>query len=134
MPTRRCFRVSNQSRLSHFDTVSLTGKLQLSVKELQDLITQGTTLALIDVREPWEAALARIELEGLEQRLIPMGQIASRLSELDPVQPIVCYCHHGMRSQQVVAFLAHQGFEFVYNLAGGIDAWSREVDPSVPRY
>lgn len=107
---------------------------QIAVMDLREQLAAVPGALLLDVREPWEAALARIELEGLEQRLIPMGQIASRLSELDPVQPIVCYCHHGMRSQQVVAFLAHQGFEFVYNLAGGIDAWSREVDPSVPRY
>lgn len=89
---------------------------------------------LLDVREPWEFALAAIRIEGLETRSMPMGGIPGRLAELDPAQPVVCICHHGVRSAQVVAFLEHQGFETVYNLAGGIDAWSRQVDPSVPRY
>lgn len=88
---------------------------------------------LLDVREPWEAQTARISVPG-EQRLIPMGQLPARLDELDPAQSVVVYCHHGMRSLQVVAFLERQGFESVYNLAGGIDAWSVEVDPQVPRY
>ena len=59
---------------------------------------------------------------------------AERLAELDPAQPILCICHHGMRSAQVVAFLERAGFDSVYNLAGGIDAWSARVDPAVPRY
>jgi len=78
--------------------------------------------------------LARIELPDVAQRLLPMGQVAQHWEELNPAQPVVCYCHHGVRSQQVVAFLRRQGFDSVYNLAGGIDAWSQEVDPSVPRY
>jgi len=89
---------------------------------------------LLDVREPWEFALARVEVEGLRTWHIPMNEIPERLSELDAEQPTVCICHHGMRSAQVVAFLEHQGFDAVYNLAGGIAAWSDEVDPSVPRY
>jgi len=89
---------------------------------------------LLDVRQPWEAELARIRIEGVTERLIPMGELVQRLDELDPLQPVVCYCHHGVRSLQVVAFLERQGFESVYNLAGGIDAWSSEIDPSLPRY
>ena len=65
---------------------------------------------------------------------MPMREIPSRLAELDPAQPVVCICHHGARSAQVVAFLERSGFESVYNLAGGIDAWSQDVDPSVARY
>ena len=65
---------------------------------------------------------------------IPMGEIPGRLDEIDPARPILCICHHGMRSAQVGAFLARQGFESVYNLAGGIDAWSQMVDANVPRY
>ena len=73
------------------------------------------------------------------QPLMPMAQVPQRLSELDSTQPIVCYCHHGMRSQQVVAFLQRQGFESVYNLTGGIDAWSLMLEAEnnaspVPRY
>ena len=65
---------------------------------------------------------------------IPMGEIPGRLDEIDPARPILCICHHGMRSAQVGAFLERQGFESVYNLAGGIDAWSQMVDANVPRY
>jgi rhodanese-related sulfurtransferase len=86
------------------------------------------------VREPWEAQLASIRLEGVDSVLLPMGQVPARVSELDPMQPVVCYCHHGVRSLQVVAFLQRAGFDSVYNLAGGIDAWSMQVDASVPRY
>jgi rhodanese-related sulfurtransferase len=89
---------------------------------------------LLDVREPWEFALAAINISGLETRSMPMGNVQSQLHELDPAQPVVCICHHGMRSAQVVAFLERQGFEAAYNLAGGIDAWSQQVDPQIPRY
>lgn len=89
---------------------------------------------LLDVREPWEVQLAAIRIPEAGTLNLPMGQIPQRLAELDPAQPILCICHHGMRSAQVVAFLERAGFESVYNLAGGIDAWSTRVDPAVPRY
>lgn len=108
--------------------------LQIGLAELQALCAAEVRPLLLDVREPWEAQLAHIRIDGIDSRLIPMGQIPGRLDELDPLQPVVCYCHHGMRSLQVVAFLQRQGFESVYNLAGGIDAWSQEADASVPRY
>lgn len=110
---------------------------QIGASDFAALCTRGAQSArplLLDVREPWEAQTASIRIDGIEARLIPMGQIAERFDELDPQQPVVVYCHHGMRSLQVVAFLSRQGFDSVYNLAGGIDAWSLEVDPSVPRY
>jgi len=91
-------------------------------------------MLLLDVREPWEFRLAAIRVAGGETRNLPMQEIPARLAELDPAQPMLCICHHGMRSAQVVAFLARQGFDSVYNLAGGIDAWSMQVDPSVPQY
>lgn len=106
----------------------------LLVTELKDLAAREPGLLLLDVREPWEVALASIHLDGAPTQNLPMGQIPQRLGELDPAQPILCICHHGMRSAQVVAFLERAGFESVYNLAGGIDAWSAQVDPSVPRY
>jgi rhodanese-related sulfurtransferase len=93
-----------------------------------------TRSVLLDVREPWEVAVAALQLDGAPGCHIPLSQIPERLSELDPSQSIVCICHHGVRSRQVVAFLERQGFESVYNLAGGIDAWSALVDPTVPRY
>ena len=89
---------------------------------------------LLDVREPWEFALASITIDGLETRQMPMASVPARLEELDPAQPVVCICHHGARSAQVAAFLERAGFETVYNLYGGVDAWSVQVDPALPRY
>ena len=89
---------------------------------------------LLDVREPWEVALAAIHVEGWTTLHIPMNEIPARLAELDPNRPVVCICHHGMRSAQVVAFLERQGFKAAYNLGGGIAAWSAQVDPNVARY
>jgi rhodanese-related sulfurtransferase len=89
---------------------------------------------LLDVREPWEVQTARIEVPGASALHIPMHLIPMRLAELPRTQPVACICHHGARSAQVVAFLLRQGFDDVYNLAGGIDAWSTQVDPGVPRY
>ena len=91
-------------------------------------------LLLLDVREPWEFALAAIRIDGLVTRLMPMNSVPAEFARLDPAQPVVCICHHGARSAQVVAFLERQGFESVYNLAGGIEAWSTQVDAAVPRY
>jgi rhodanese-related sulfurtransferase len=106
---------------------------QLTVEQLQAFCTSEQAL-LLDVREPWELALAAIELPGVTAKRIPLGQIPERLAELNPSQPVVCICHHGMRSRQVVSFLKREGFESVYNLAGGIDAWSTQIDQAVPRY
>lgn len=90
---------------------------------------------LLDVREPWEVALAAIRLPGTTALDIPMNHVPQRLADVAAAgQPVVCICHHGMRSAQVVAFLVRQGVDPVYNLAGGIDAWSTEIDPTVPRY
>ncbi|GAD22528.1 rhodanese-like domain-containing protein [Acidovorax sp. MR-S7] len=89
---------------------------------------------LLDVREPWERQTASVAPQGFELVAIPMGEIPGRLDELDPARPIACLCHHGMRSLRVAGFLAQQGFEQVANITGGIDAWSHECDPSVPRY
>ena len=109
---------------------------QLSGRDLFGMSTAaGAPMPLLlDVREPWEFELAAIRIDGLETRLMPMNSVPERAAELDPAQPIVCICHHGARSAQVVAFLERQGFEAVYNLAGGIDAWSAQVDARVPRY
>lgn len=85
---------------------------------------------LLDVREPWETAVCKLP----QATLIPMTQLPARVGELDPQRPVVCVCHHGWRSLQVAMFLAHHGFRDVFNLAGGVDAWAREVDPSCPRY
>jgi rhodanese-related sulfurtransferase len=85
---------------------------------------------LLDVREPWEWQAARIE--GSQH--IPMREVPARLGELDADQELVAICHHGGRSQQVAMFLEKNGFSKVHNLTGGVDAWSRTVDPAVPLY
>jgi rhodanese-related sulfurtransferase len=101
---------------------------------LQAQQAAGQQPVLLDVREPWEVALARPQGEPLPLRCIPMQQVPGRLAELDTGQPVWVLCHHGMRSAQVGLFLEHHGFEQVFNVAGGIDAWAADVDPSVPRY
>lgn len=107
---------------------------QLSVEQLADFVARHPDALLLDVREPWETALARIALPGARALDMPMHTVPLRLAEIGRTQPVVCICHHGARSAQVVAFLLRQGFEQVYNLAGGVHAWSMHVDPSVPTY
>lgn len=85
---------------------------------------------LLDVREPWEFEKARID----GAQLMPMREIPSRFEELDREKEVVAICHHGGRSQQVAMFLEKAGFTRINNLAGGVDAWSRTVDPTVPVY
>jgi rhodanese-related sulfurtransferase len=85
---------------------------------------------LLDVREPWEIATAKIP--GCVS--IPMREIPARSEELDDDVQIVCLCHHGARSANVAMFLEGRGFKHMFNLQGGIDAWSKLVDPSVPQY
>jgi rhodanese-related sulfurtransferase len=85
---------------------------------------------LLDVREPWEYDKARIA----GSVLIPMRELPARIQEIDDDREVVAICHHGGRSMQVAVFLEKQGFKSVHNLVGGIDAWSRTVDPAVPLY
>lgn len=88
------------------------------------------TPLLLDVREPWEVAIA--SLPGSVN--VPMQQIPAAIGTLDASRPIVCICHHGMRSMQVAWFLERNGFQHVFNLTGGIDGWARDVDPDCPTY
>ena len=85
---------------------------------------------LLDVREPWEFALCRIE--GSEP--VPLGALSKRLGALDCERPIVCICHHGTRSFQAGLALQRHGCREVYNLVGGVDAWARQIDPSMATY
>jgi rhodanese-related sulfurtransferase len=97
--------------------------------QLKERLDAGDRPLLLDVREPWEFALARIE----GSRLIPMGELPERFSELDPAAETVVICHHGARSAYVTRALENAGFAMVLNLEGGLDAYS-DVDESVPRY
>jgi len=102
---------------------------QWSAKELKLRIDAGEPAYILDVREPWEYEIAQIG-----GKLIPMNEIPKRLAEIDRDREIIVQCHHGVRSQRVAEFLKQSGFPRVVNLVGGIDAWSREVDPAVPKY
>ena len=103
---------------------------QIRPVELKAWLADGAKPRLLDVREAWEHQRARIE----NSTLIPMGEIAVRIAELDAAQDIVIICHHGGRSMQIAGYLERQGFTSVYNLAGGVDAWARTVDPSMQVY
>jgi rhodanese-related sulfurtransferase len=95
--------------------------------------TQATRPVLLDVREGWECQTASAKPEALDWVHMPMQTVPARLSELDRSRPIACLCHHGGRSMQVAHFLVQQGYDVV-NVAGGIHAWSAQVDPTVPVY
>jgi len=92
---------------------------------------------VLDVREPWELQTASVKEDGFRLVHIPMREIPQRLAELQEAgadQAIACLCHHGMRSLQVANYLMQSGFTEVVNLQGGINAWSQQVDRSVPLY
>ncbi len=103
---------------------------QITAKQLQEKIRSSKDLFLLDVREPFEFEYGKIP----GSVLIPMNQIQQKLPELQTEQEIVVICHHGVRSQMVADFLEYSGFSRIYNLIGGIDAWSQKVDESVRRY
>ena len=108
---------------------------QVRPTELDDwLQAQGGNALVLDVREPWEMQTASVQPAGFELVQMPMNAVPARMHELDRNRPVACLCHHGGRSQRVALFLEQQGFGNVANVAGGIDAWSRERDPAVPRY
>ena len=105
---------------------------QLLVQDLQSWLNDPGREPpfLLDVREPWEFDRARIE----GATLVPMHLIPVRFEELDRDRDTVVICHHGSRSLQVAYFLEGRGFHRIHNLRGGVDAWAREVDPTVRRY
>jgi rhodanese-related sulfurtransferase len=104
--------------------------MEITAEELKARLTSGTRVTLVDVREPWEWDLCH--LEGA--RHIPMGEIPARYLELEPDDEVVVYCHVGQRSAMVVQFLRQHGFQKAVNLRGGIEAWARQVDPTLRRY
>ncbi len=104
---------------------------EITPEEVKAKLGQGEEFVLLDVREPWEFEAAHIA----GAKLVPMGDIPSRAhQELDPENHIVVVCHHGVRSMNVTAWLRQQGFEKAQSMRGGIDAWSRQVDGTVPTY
>lgn len=106
---------------------------EISVEEVHQRVAHGEAVALIDVREPEEHVIAG--LPGAE--LIPMGTVPQRLPHLEglsDLKPLIVFCHHGVRSLHVVNWLRGRGIENAQSMQGGIDAWSRRIDPTVPRY
>jgi rhodanese-related sulfurtransferase len=104
--------------------------LEITPAEVKQRLDRGEKLVLIDVREPWEFSVCRIE----GAKLIPMGTVPANLQALDADDEIVVYCHHGVRSLDVTVWLRGQGVEGAKSLAGGIERWSVEIDPKVPKY
>lgn len=111
---------------------------QLQVAELKSLLERGERFALLDVREDSERAYAAIDVPPSVANLhVPMARIPDQLHQIRATAggaPMVVYCHHGMRSMMVATWLMEQGLTRLHNLAGGIDAWSKQIDPNVPRY
>jgi rhodanese-related sulfurtransferase len=105
-------------------------ELEITPKDVKARLDRGEKVHLVDVREPWEYDLCRIE--GAKH--VPLGSLAASLQMLPDVDEVICYCHHGMRSLDAATWLRFQGIERAKSLAGGIERWSLDVDPSVPRY
>ncbi len=108
----------------------MNGVPQILPEELAWRLDQGESLYLLDVREPWE--FSHCAIPGSVN--LPMGQVPARLDEIPADRPVVCICHHGIRSQQVAGYLHQQGRAQVENLTGGVDAWASDVAPDMPRY
>lgn len=108
----------------------MSDDLQIEPRALRERLGQGEVLLLIDVREPWEHEICR--LPGAH--LIPLADLPGRYQELLDADEVVLYCHHGIRSLDAAVWLRQQGVENARSVAGGIDRWSLEIDPSVPRY
>ena len=100
----------------------------------QWLQSNGADAVVLDVRENAEVRAASVKPGGFELVHIPMNEIPGRLGQLDPGRAVAVLCHHGARSMRVALFLQANGFDKLANIAGGIEAWSQELDPSVPRY
>ena len=103
---------------------------EIDPSSLKERLASAEPPVVLDVREPWEIGICA--LPGI--LAIPLGELVVRVVEVPPDRPVAVMCHHGSRSAQATAWLRQQGFERVMNVAGGIDAWSRRVDPAVPRY
>lgn len=104
--------------------------VEISASALATRLTQGDAVVLLDVREPWEFDVASVP----NSTLVPLSSLPSAINRLDPDAEYVVICHHGARSDMAANWMRSQGYPTVRNLVGGIEAWSLEVDPTVPRY
>jgi len=105
---------------------------EVTPRQVKAMLDEGADFVLIDCRTPREYQVARI----VEAQLVPLQELGQRLEDLDELKDrrVVVHCHHGMRSLQMTAVLRQRGFDSVFSMAGGIDLWSCDVDPKVPRY
>jgi len=104
--------------------------VDLDPGELVRRMNEGELWQVLDVREPWEREIAAVA-GSID---VPMAEVPDRLDEIERDRPVAVLCHSGGRSARVAAYLVQQGFANVANIAGGIDAWSTDVDDSIPRY
>lgn len=103
---------------------------EIEPRKVKEKLDRGDAFLLVDCREPHEHAICRIE----GAHLVPRGSMAQNLALFESAEEVVVYCHHGRRSLEVTAWLRAQGVDNARSMAGGIERWSREIDPSVPRY
>ena len=108
----------------------LYANMEVAPGEVKDMLARGEKLFFVDVREKWEYDTTHIE----GSVLIPLREIPANLARLEAASELVLFCHHGMRSLDAAAWLRSQGVEGARSMAGGIDRWSAEIDPNVPRY
>jgi adenylyltransferase/sulfurtransferase len=110
--------------------IAVADALEIPPQEMKAKMDRGDPFVLVDVREPHERQICHIE----GAKLVPLGEFAQRVNELDSATDIVLHCHHGQRSMRALQFLQKVGFTKLKNLRGGIDAWALSVDPDLPRY
>jgi rhodanese-related sulfurtransferase len=108
----------------------LFANIEVTPLEVKQRLDRGEKFLLVDVREPWEYETTRIE----GSKLIPLADIPTNLAALEAAEDVILYCHHGMRSMDAAAWLRTQGVEGARSMTGGIERWSTEIDPNVPRY
>jgi rhodanese-related sulfurtransferase len=111
-------------------TKDILENIEITPREVKELLSRVENLLFVDVREKWEYDTTHIE----GSTLIPLGEIPANLALLERAEQVVCFCHHGMRSLDAAAWLRSKGVEGARSMAGGIDRWSNEVDSTVARY
>jgi rhodanese-related sulfurtransferase len=111
-------------------TEDLLANIETTPREVKELLARDNKVLLVDVREQWEYEAAHIE----GSVLIPLREVPGNLQRIEDAEGVVIFCHHGMRSLDAAAWLRSQGVEDARSMAGGIDRWSAEIDPTIPRY
>jgi rhodanese-related sulfurtransferase len=111
-------------------TDDLLTNIEITPRDTKELLARDANVLFVDVREQWEYDTAHID----GSVLIPLREIPANLQRIENSEQVVIFCHHGMRSLDAAAWLRSQGVEAARSMAGGIDRWSTEIDPSIPRY